>query len=86
MKRLVFLVSFSVLALAQQSGSTSAPKAGYYDMTSDRQDSDGVTTHLLGHVTIETDAFTLQADEVEFNQTSGEFRANGHVVLKLKKK
>jgi lipopolysaccharide assembly outer membrane protein LptD (OstA) len=86
MKRLALLASFSVLVFAQQSSSNSAPKSGYYDATSDRQDSDGVVTHLSGHVTIETDTFILQADEVEYDIASGEFRANGHVLLKTKKK
>jgi lipopolysaccharide assembly outer membrane protein LptD (OstA) len=85
MKRLALLASFSVLALAQQSGSNPTPKDGFYNMTSDRQDTVGTVTHLSGHVTVETDTFTLQADEVEFDKTSGEFSATGNVFVKTKK-
>ena len=84
MKRLILLASFSVLAFAQQRQTILTPKGNYYDATSDRQNSDGIVTHLSGHVIVETDGFILQADEVDVDEKSGEFTARGHVSVKRK--
>jgi lipopolysaccharide assembly outer membrane protein LptD (OstA) len=53
-------------------------------VSADHQSEDGSVRHLSGHVTFETDAFRLQADQVDLNDATAEIVARGDVRIKLK--
>lgn len=79
MKRLALISCIAVLAFAQ--------KPLHHDEVSfsaDQQDIDGHMRHLIGHVTIETDAMQMRADSAEFNVDTSEIVPHGDVHIKLK--
>ena len=79
MKRLLLISFVAVLAFAQ--------KPLHHDevfVSADQQEKDGHMTHLIGHVTIETDAMELRADSADFNVDTKEIAPHGDVRIKLK--
>jgi hypothetical protein len=81
MKRILLFAAFAALALAQQS---SSPKHGVFNVTADAQRVDGKIYQLDGHAKLESDTVILRADSIIYDETSGEIRPSGNVVLKLK--
>lgn len=79
MKRLALISCVAALALAQ----TPIPR-GAAVVTADGQQQHGAVRHLTGHVKIETNAVLLQADQVDYNDNTGEILAHGDVRIKLK--
>jgi LPS-assembly protein len=56
-----------------------APPKGDTNISSDEQTTDGPWIHLRGHVIIDTVDMQLKADELDYNQDTGEVEARGHV-------
>jgi lipopolysaccharide assembly outer membrane protein LptD (OstA) len=79
MKRLALISCVAVLAFAQ-----SPIRHGDAVVSADQKTQDGPVRHLIGHVTFETDAFRLQADQVDLNDATAEIVARGDVRIKLK--
>ena len=79
MKRLALLSCVAVFATAQ-----TPVHHGEWVLDADRQEQNGRTRHLSGHVKIETDAVILQADDVNYNDDTQELVAHGDVHIKLK--
>lgn len=79
MKRLALISCVAVLAIAQ-----TPVRHGDLFVNADREDKNGPMRHLTGHVTIETDAVLLRADDVDFNADAQEIVAHGDVHIKLK--
>jgi lipopolysaccharide assembly outer membrane protein LptD (OstA) len=79
MKRLALISCVAVLAFAQ-----TPIHHGEFVVTADRAEQKGDVRHLIGHVRIESDAVLLQADDVNYNDDTGEIVAHGEVHLKLK--
>ena len=79
MKRLALISCVAVLAIAQ-----TPVRHGDVLVTADRIEQNGAVRHVTGHVTIETEAVTLRADEVDYNDDTQEILARGDVRIKLK--
>ena len=79
MKRLALISCVTVLAFAQ-----TTVRHGEAVVTADRVEQTGAVRHLSGKVTIETDAVLLHADQVDYNDATGDIVAHGEVHLKLK--
>jgi lipopolysaccharide assembly outer membrane protein LptD (OstA) len=79
LKRLALISCVAVLAIAQ-----TPVHHGDVMISADRAERTGAVRHLAGHVTIETDAVTLRADEADLNDDTGEILAHGDVRVKLK--
>ncbi|HLI85385.1 MAG TPA: LPS assembly protein LptD [Bryobacteraceae bacterium] len=58
-----------------------APPHGSYDITADTQENEGSLRHLRGKAKIETDTMLLQADSIDYDDESGDLRANGNVYF-----
>jgi LPS-assembly protein len=57
-----------------------APAADEFRVVSDTQETDGSMRHLRGHVLLETIDIKLTADEVDYDQDTGDTEFRGHVV------
>jgi lipopolysaccharide assembly outer membrane protein LptD (OstA) len=79
MRRLALISCVAVLALAQ-----TPFRHGDVVVSADQAKNNGPVRHLIGHVTIESDAVILRADDVDYNDATGEIVAHGDVHLKLK--
>lgn len=79
MKRLALISCIAVLALAQ-----GPVPHGEVRITADQMGNNGAVRRLSGHVTIETDAVLVRADDVDYNDDTGEIVAHGDVHVKLK--
>jgi lipopolysaccharide assembly outer membrane protein LptD (OstA) len=79
MKRLALISCVAALAFAQ-----SPIRHGDAVVSADQQTQNGPVRHLSGHVTFETDAFRLQADQVDLNDDTAEILARGDVRIKRK--
>jgi lipopolysaccharide assembly outer membrane protein LptD (OstA) len=79
MKRLALISCVAVLAFAQ-----TPIHHGNWLIEADQADQNGPARHLIGHVTMESDALILRADDVDYNGDTGEIVAHGDVHLKLK--
>jgi lipopolysaccharide assembly outer membrane protein LptD (OstA) len=79
MKRLALLLCVAVLALAQTQA-----RHGDVSVSADQAKQNGDVRRLVGHVTIETGAIILRADEADYDDASGEIVARGDVHVKLK--
>jgi len=56
-----------------------APTGDEFRVTATSQESEGSIRHLRGNVVLETVDMKLQADEVDYDQDSGDAEARGHV-------
>ena len=56
-----------------------APGPGEYVVVADMQEADGPLYHLRGHVHLETTDKQLDADEVDYNEDTGDAEVRGHV-------
>jgi LPS-assembly protein len=56
-----------------------APAPGEYVVIADTQEQDGSLYHLRGHVHLETTDKKLEADEVDYDEDSGDAEVRGHV-------
>ena len=79
MKRLVLFSCIAMLALAQ-----TPLRRGEINITAAHQEKDGAIRHLIGQVTIETEAVIIQATQADINDDTGEIRSHGDVTIKLK--
>jgi lipopolysaccharide assembly outer membrane protein LptD (OstA) len=79
MKRLVLISCVAVLAFAQTPNQRSAVR-----VVADQAKQNGTLRHLMGHVTIENDAMMLRADNIDYNEDTGEIVTHGdaHITLK----
>lgn len=79
MKRLALMVCVAVLAAAQTPIRHSDVR-----VSADQATHSGAVRHLTGRVTIETDAMMLRADDVTYNDDTGELVTHGdaHIILK----
>jgi lipopolysaccharide assembly outer membrane protein LptD (OstA) len=78
MKTLCALSCVAVFAFAQ----TSIPHSGI-NIRASRYATTGKIAHLTG-VVIETDLITLQADTVDYDNSTGEITAHGNVRIHVK--
>ena len=81
MKRLLLVICFAALAVAQTG--QSVPKDQVL-IDANSMESDGTIRHLRGNVKIETDSIVLRADTADYNEHTGEIEAQGKVLVKLK--
>ena len=58
-----------------------APPAGEYNFTSDSQLQDGDERRLIGHAVIEGAQLVIKADEIDYNEATGDAEARGHVYF-----
>jgi lipopolysaccharide assembly outer membrane protein LptD (OstA) len=79
MKRLALISCVAVLAMAQ-----TPIRHGEFIVSADREEQNGPARHLTGHVTIESDAMILRADDVDYSDDTQEILAHGDVRIKLK--
>jgi lipopolysaccharide assembly outer membrane protein LptD (OstA) len=79
MKRLALGIFVAALAIGQ-----TPIRHGDVDITANQIRTEGSVRHLAGHVTMETGAFSLRADQVDYNDDTGEISAHGEVRIKLK--
>src|SRR5690242_3194536 len=56
-----------------------APPVGFVAVEALTQEADGPLRHLRGNVRLETQEMLLTADEVDYNQETGDAEARGHV-------
>ena len=59
-----------------------APKLGEYTITADSQESDNGVYHLRGNVVVELHNATFKSDTADFDETTGDFTARGHVYYR----
>ena len=87
MKRLLLISCIAGLALAQNParhvGQLNFGK-GNILIDAERIENEGATVHRSGHVAIETDALSIQADDVDFNRYTHQLVARGEVHVNLK--
>jgi lipopolysaccharide assembly outer membrane protein LptD (OstA) len=79
MKRLALISCVAALAFAQ-----TPVRHGDVQISADQTKGSGPARHLVGHVTIESDAVILRADDVDYNIDTGEIVAHGDVHVRLK--
>jgi lipopolysaccharide assembly outer membrane protein LptD (OstA) len=79
MKRLVLIVCVAVCAAAR-----TPIRDGDVRVIADQANQNGAVRHLIGRVTIESDAMMLRADDVTYNGNTGEIVTHGdaHITLK----
>src|SRR4029077_4201674 len=56
-----------------------APASDEFRVVADKQETDGSMRHLRGHVLLESIDMKLTADEVDYDQDSGDAEFRGHV-------
>jgi LPS-assembly protein len=59
-----------------------APPKGGYDISADTQESNNGVYHLRGNVVVELHNATFKADEADFDENTGDFKANGHIYYR----
>lgn len=79
MKRLTLIMFVAFVALAQ-----TPIRHGDVSVSAQRVEHNGPMAHFVGHVTIETEAVLIQAEDVDFNPDSQEIVTHGDVHIKLK--
>ena len=57
------------------------PNLGDYNITAQVETKDGDTYHFRGHAVIEGALMILKADEIDYNQETGDAEARGHVFF-----
>jgi len=57
------------------------PNLGDYNITADTETKDGDTYQFRGHSVIEGSQMILKADEIDYNQETGDAEARGHVYF-----
>jgi lipopolysaccharide assembly outer membrane protein LptD (OstA) len=77
--KLALILCVAALAIAQ-----TPVRHGDVAISADQAKKNGPVRHLIGHVTIESDAVILRADDVDYNVDTGEIVAHGDVRVRLK--
>ena len=58
-----------------------APPVGWWDIHAEEQTTDGKTRHLRGHAEMENVNMLFRADEIDFNEDSGDVQARGNIYF-----
>ena len=79
MKRLALISSVTDFAFAQ-----TPTRHGTFSFSAATVTTDGAVRHLFGGVVIESEGFRLKADNVDYNDDTGELVTHGdaHITLK----
>jgi LPS-assembly protein len=58
-----------------------APPADWWDVQAQEQTTDGKTRHLRGHAEMENISMLFRADEIDYNEETGEVQARGNLYF-----
>src|SRR5258708_29552852 len=76
---LLFPGSLSAQRVTRMPARPGAPQPGWVHVSADSQDSQNHVYKLRGHAKVETVDSILEADEVDYNDETGDAKARGHV-------